>query len=234
MDRLSDRKNALLSAIIEQYVATARPIGSKMLAENHDFDISSATIRNEMKELEDLGMITHPHTSAGRIPTEKGYRYYVEHFVNKQAKLAKKVAQAFDDFAQQADHVVREVQIKYMAKELAELTSEAVLVRFGAHSFYYTGISNIFRKPEFSDTEMIYSLSELVDHFDDVLEMLGVTEGIDILIGKDNPISKMCSTLVTEYGAEDNSGVIAILGPMRMNYQQNYGLLKHVKNLITN
>src|SRR5512134_1921731 len=75
---VEDRKLAVLRAIVEDYVATNEPVGSKALAERHSLGVSPATVRNDMAALEDEGFITHPHTSAGRIPTDKGYRLFVD------------------------------------------------------------------------------------------------------------------------------------------------------------
>ena len=75
---LSDRCQKILEAIIEEYIATAQPVGSKSLTRNQGIKLSPASVRNVMAELEDLGYLVSPHTSAGRIPTEKGYRYYVD------------------------------------------------------------------------------------------------------------------------------------------------------------
>ena len=73
---MTERKIKLLKLIIENYIKTAEPIGSKFLANSGDLDVSAPTVRNEMRELESEGFLTHPHTSAGRIPTEEGYRFY--------------------------------------------------------------------------------------------------------------------------------------------------------------
>ena len=79
MSELSSRQQTILGLVVKLYIATAQPVGSRTLLENHlDLQVSSATIRNEMAALEDLGYLTHPHTSAGRMPTDKGYRYFVE------------------------------------------------------------------------------------------------------------------------------------------------------------
>ena len=75
---LDDRKLAVLRAIVEDYVATEEPVGSKALVERHALGVSPATIRNEMAALEEDGLIAQPHTSAGRIPTDKGYRLFVD------------------------------------------------------------------------------------------------------------------------------------------------------------
>ena len=77
-----DRRQAVLRAIVEGYVATSEPVGSKALASQHGLTVSPATIRNDMAALEDDGLITQPHTSAGRIPTDKGYRAFVDHLAD--------------------------------------------------------------------------------------------------------------------------------------------------------
>ena len=78
---LDDRKTAILRAIVEEYIATALPVGSSHIAKSNEFAVSSATVRNDMAALEREGFLTHPHTSAGRIPTDKGYRFFVDNLV---------------------------------------------------------------------------------------------------------------------------------------------------------
>src|SRR5438045_9047332 len=76
---LDDRKSAILRAIVEEYIGSAQPVGSQTIAQTRDLGVSAATVRNEMSVLERDGYITQPHTSAGRIPTDRGYRYFVDH-----------------------------------------------------------------------------------------------------------------------------------------------------------
>jgi heat-inducible transcriptional repressor len=83
MEELTDRRQAVLGLVVRQYIATATPVGSKTIVEQYGLDVSSATIRNEMAYLEEQGYLTHPHTSAGRMPTEKGYRYFVERLMGE-------------------------------------------------------------------------------------------------------------------------------------------------------
>ena len=80
---LSERKKKILASLIERYIATGEPVGSKALLESLPFSVSSATIRNELKELDDLGFLEQPHTSAGRVPTGQGYRYYVDNLMER-------------------------------------------------------------------------------------------------------------------------------------------------------
>ncbi len=79
---LDERDKKVLQAVIDSYIATGAPVGSAILVKTYDFGLSSATIRNIMAELEELGFLTHPHTSAGRVPTDKGYRYYIDSLIS--------------------------------------------------------------------------------------------------------------------------------------------------------
>lgn len=88
---LSERKLTILKAIIQNYLETGEPVGSRTLSKYTDLNLSSATIRNEMADLEDLGYIFQPHTSAGRIPSDKGYRLYVDMLMEeKEQEIAKR------------------------------------------------------------------------------------------------------------------------------------------------
>jgi heat-inducible transcriptional repressor len=95
---LSERKKRILNAIVEEYILTGEPVGSKFLANKTDINLSSATIRNEMAELTELGLITQPHTSAGRVPTHSGYRIYVDKLMENYS-LTDKERKAFDELA---------------------------------------------------------------------------------------------------------------------------------------
>lgn len=84
MSEISDRKRDILRRVVEEYVATGEPVGSRTIVERSGLPVSSSTVRHELAELESLGLLTHPHTSAGRIPTEAGYRFYAEEVLQRQ------------------------------------------------------------------------------------------------------------------------------------------------------
>ena len=86
---LSDRKSKILAAVVEQYLSCGEPVGSKAIMSD-ELSVSSATIRNELSSLDDLGYLTQPHTSAGRIPTKKGYRYYLDNLMPETELSSKK------------------------------------------------------------------------------------------------------------------------------------------------
>ena len=124
---VEDRKLAVLRAIVEDYVATQEPVGSKSLVERHHLGVSPATVRNDMATLEEEGFITQPHTSAGRVPTDKGYRLFVDRLTNVKPMSAaeKRAIATFLDGAVDLDDVVqRSVRL------LAQLTRQVAIVQY--------------------------------------------------------------------------------------------------------
>lgn len=229
---MTERQQKLLNFIIEEYIKTAQPVGSKTLADASDFDLSSATIRNEMAELENSGYIYQPHTSAGRIPTEMGYRFYVDNFTkvddlggrqkNLMSKLIKEISKPEPE------------SIKMLAKGLAEIANQAIVVGFSPNNVYYTGLSNLFNQPEFAQHELVFRISQIIDHLDQVMFEIfnSVNDDVKILIGKNNPFGSDCSTVLTKYQFKNQPGLLGILGPMRMNYQQNINLVNFSQQFI--
>lgn len=121
------RKLEILGAIVEDYVATREPVGSKSLLERHDLGVSAATVRGDMSVLEDEGLIAQPHTSAGRVPTEKGYRLFVDHIAEVKPLSApeRRAIQSFLDEAGDLDDLLgRTVRL------LAQLTHQVAIVQY--------------------------------------------------------------------------------------------------------
>ena len=123
---LDRRKLMILKAIIDDYIATAMPIGSRTVSRKIDLDLSSATIRNEMYDLEEMGYLDQPHTSAGRVPSQKAYRYYVDQIIKNTALSAKEAQQLNSYFMQQLNEV--EEVIAATAKALSDVTNYTSLV----------------------------------------------------------------------------------------------------------
>ena len=142
---MTDRQNALLRAIVEQYAEVASPVGSSLLAKA--FNVSSATIRAEMAELERLGFIHQPHTSAGRVPTDKGYRFYVNSLQEGEA-LAPEHRSERALAARVTSGGIPERTIRNTVDTLVELTHNLGLATIG-DQLYMSGLSNLFGQPEF-------------------------------------------------------------------------------------
>ncbi|MFH0818945.1 MAG: hypothetical protein V1898_03050 [Patescibacteria group bacterium] len=217
----NDRKQALFNAILSEYIKTAKPVGSKWIVEKCQIHCSPATVRNDMANLEQEGFIVSPHTSSGRVPTAKGYQYYIDNYLNKDIVLKEKYQNQIDSVAKDQ---AGENRLKSAAKEIAEISDQAVILALAENSFYYTGISNLFRKPEFQDVNIMYNLSGIIDEFDKVMaNIYRDDKQINILIGDNNPFSNQCSIIF--------NGNLGILGPMRMDYQTNYSLIKYFNQL---
>lgn len=213
---MNERSRNIFTIIAEQYIDDAEPVGSQMLVEQHRLDYSSATVRGEMKILEDEGYLTQPHTSAGRILTPKGWKFYVEHLMQIQ-QLSEKQATNLNEIVRGTKDP--ELAAKTVARYLSDQLDEAIFVGLDPHTSYYTGLSNLFRKPEFASHDRVINMSEIVDHMDDVLQRLYAKLGsgeVQILIASDSLFGPTCSTIV---GKTRNNHVVGIVGPLRMAYR---------------
>lgn len=225
---MNTRQAKLFTALIKEHIKTAKPIGSSLLVEKSDIDVSPATVRNDLMALENAGLLTHPHTSAGRVPTEKGYQYYVANFLP-----TREVAPAEATAISQPESQSSGDPAKHLAKTLAEFTQEAIVIGFSQYDFYYTGLSHFFQKPEFGSVDILHNMSQIIDHLDESIGKLFTMlkdDEIHILIGSANPVSARCTLIATRFtGVNQQTNVIGILGPMRMDYEHNISRLNLIK-----
>lgn len=228
--RLDKRKEYILSSIVEEYLIFAEPIGSKLIAKTLELEVSAATVRNEMAELEHMGYIIQPHISAGRVPTEKGYHYYIEHFL-EHINLSKKE----EEFLQKSFLQDPERKLKNFAKAISEVSRAGVFIAFSKGNLYYTGISNLFSHPEFISCEYTHLMSEIIDDLDEIIFQIfdTVQEEVTIMIGKNNPFGSDCGSLLVKFQQKHSQeGVFGLLGPMRMDYRKNYSVMQYARKLL--
>ena len=187
-----------------------------------------------MGDLEKNGYIHQPHTSAGRIPTEKGWRFYIDNFL-KDKELSKSEKSLLEKAGKEVKDSY-EMMVKNMAKTMAEISKEAVIVGFEPENVYYTGLSNLFQQPEFKQLDLVFHISQIVDHLDEVMENIfdEISDEVKIMVGKENPFGIECGSVITKYQFGDKNGMFGILGPIRQNYENNIALLKYAKDLISN
>ena len=225
---MNERKELILNTIIREHIATGAPVGSSVLVDKYKLNISSATVRNEMAELEEEGYIAQPHTSAGRIPTERAYRLYLEKI--NETKIDKMSEQAINLILQEKN----EASFREVAKTLSQLTNNTVFWAFHRHNLYYTGISSMFQQPEFRELETIYDISAVIDRIDEIVTETfdQIDFGTNVLLGSDSPFGNFCSTIMVKYKHDGNVGMFGILGPMRMDYERNIALVRFINELI--
>ncbi|MBE5887843.1 MAG: heat-inducible transcription repressor HrcA [Lachnospiraceae bacterium] len=140
---LDERKVKILDAIIRNYLETGEPVGSRTISKYTDLNLSSATIRNEMADLEELGYIVQPHTSAGRIPSDKGYRFYVDHLMKEKDREVTEMKEFVIEKTQKMEQVLKQV-----AKMLATNTNYATMIT----------------APSFSNKVKFIQLSQIDEH----------------------------------------------------------------------
>lgn len=230
---MTERQAKLLQAIIEQYAEVAAPVGSITLAKL--FGVSSATVRAEMARLEELGYIAQPHTSAGRIPTDKGYRFYVNSLTNgpgetaELPRLTDRSAQAID--ARVATHANRtDRAIRSAVDSLVELTHNLGLATIG-DQLYMSGMGNLFSQPEFAaNPHNVQQVARLLDNLEPWLREAAPNEPLNVFIGAENPIGKssQASLIISRFRSpySDNS-YIGVLGPTRQDYARVMRLVRH-------
>lgn len=223
---MTDRQSKLLQAIVEQYAEVASPVGSSLLAKA--FGVSSATIRAEMAELERLGFITQPHTSAGRIPTDKGYRYYVNELADTSVpeELAAKRAQRALS-ARVASGGLPEQTIRNTVDTLVELTHNLGLATIG-EQLYMSGLSNLFGQPEFMQVGQVQQVARLLDNLEPWLYEAAPNQPLSVYIGQENPIGggAGCSLIISRFRSPfSDSSYIGVLGPTRQSYRDVMALV---------
>lgn len=223
---MTERQLQILSSIIEQYAEVASPVGSSLLAKV--FNVSSATIRAEMAELERLGYITQPHTSAGRIPTDKGYRLYVNNLgQEKETMPAVRAERALT--ARVSSGGMPERTIRNAVDTLVELTHNLGLATIG-NQLYMSGLSNLFGQPEFMQRGQVQQVAQLLDNLEPWLREAAPNEPLSVYIGRENPIGRTagCSLIISKFHSSySDQSYIGVLGPTRQSYRDVMMLVRH-------
>jgi len=229
------RKNRVLESIIRTHTGSALPVGSKYIARK--LGLSSATIRNVMFELEREGYIKQPHTSAGRVPTDLGYRKYVDNMASSK----KSRPQGF--FAQLKRRIIGkkfyEEIIEELSSTISRVTRYTGIALSPGHKLYFDGTYHMLEHPEFAHTALARDFLRILEEKDGFLRVL--TEDLDgagtkIRIGRENTFEELkeCSMVTSTYTFRRRiSGNIGIIGPMRMKYDEIVPVVEELADLTT-
>ena len=230
---LGERRSAVLRAVVGDHIRTGDPVGSASLASQHRLGVSAATIRNDMAALEELGFLHQPHTSSGRVPTDLGYRFYVDAIPGSQApplRWRRTIHRYFGQPPPDPEEVIRGAALllsrmtRYGAVAQPPRSTHVVVV----------GTANIVAEESFERRETVRGLLEVLEEEHDVLELLRrliAEPGVVVRIGTENPISafREASIVAAPYGAGDRTlGAIAVLGPTRMHYRESISTVRSV------
>ena len=222
---MSSRRLEILRAIVDEYVATQEPVGSKAIAERHGLGISPATIRNEMAVLEDEGLITQPHTSAGRIPTDLGYRVFVDKLATVKP-LSPAERRAIETFLDEANNL--EQLMRRSAKLLADITKQVAVITYpiigentGSEKMAISGTANLARSGE----DLGSTLSPILEALEEQVVLMRLLDEanstVHVRIGREQFETNLQTTSLVSVGYGANSaqlGAVGVLGPTRMDY----------------
>jgi heat-inducible transcriptional repressor len=222
---MTSRQQQILKAIVEQYAEVASPVGSSLLAKV--FNVSSATVRAEMAELERMGYIHQPHTSAGRVPTDKGYRAYVNSVSEEQQTPAGRRAERALA-ARVESGGLPERTIRNAVDTLVELTHNLGIATIG-NQLYMSGLSNLFGQPEFTDGAHVQQIAHLLDNLEPWLREAAPNQPLSVYIGQENPIGRSAgaSLIISRFRSPySDRSYIGVLGPTRQQYRDVMTLVR--------
>lgn len=235
MNELTQRQIQILKTLIEEYIETAEPVGSETLEKKHNLSASPATIRNEMVHLTDLGYLKKPHTSAGRIPTSNGMKFYVKQLMKeKELSVAEEVAlkEGVWDYREQEARFLKQV-----VRSLAEKTKSVAIATTQNGDVYAAGYANILDMPEFYDIDITKNLLSAIDEFETLHAICAnLSEGeVQVLVGEDLAprLQGPYGFVFTKYKTPLNEvGEIGVLGPTRLQYTSIVPVVRYFGDLV--
>lgn len=232
---MKQRQIDLLGLIIKEYIKSGVPIASEALVEEYGLEYSPATVRNEMMLLEEEGYLYQPHTSAGRVPSDKGYRFYVDYLMKLQ-ELSKKeeqrLQQEISEWQENTDRLIHN-----LARAVAEFSRAWVVSGTLNNKDFYeqAGVPNLLEQTSFEDAEDVQQVLVDLEYLDkntwELTQLLH--DDIKIYIGRENPLRSIqnYSTIISAYELPNHEkGFLALIGSKRMNYEKNISLVEYVIN----
>ncbi|MCG2714315.1 MAG: hypothetical protein L6308_05710 [Candidatus Omnitrophica bacterium] len=232
----NSRRKSILNSAINRYIKNALPVASDDISE--EFDLSSATIRSVFSELEESGYLKHPYTSGGRIPTNKGYRYYVDFLIQQIELMDDEKLRIVKDCKRKIRRL--DDALENTSEVISEITHYAGIVSFleSQDRIFYKGISRIIDQPEFKDADKIRLLIKLMEEKGKLLDIVNrdYTGKVKVYIGSELgwPEMENYSLIVTTYKLKNQPyGRLAVLGPMRMEYNHIIPALEYISDVLT-
>ncbi len=237
---ITARQQNILEALIQEYIDTALPVGSELLFEEYHLGVSPATIRAELLTLDREGYLSQPHTSAGRIPTDRGYRFFIDRLIAEKEFAAprtpdiEEVVAAFFETG-----VTRERQYSRLVKDVSSHTeSFAILIDGDDLSLYKEGWNYVLREPYFSEEDVRDDFLLLLEKFERDIETLFhrfIAEAFQVYIGRENPIDRKIdefSIIASGGKKERGEKVLALIGPKRMDYARTLSFVSRVRETL--
>lgn len=232
---MNARKQQFLEYVILDYIDTAQPVSSFSIQRKYNLPYSSATIRNELSELEDEGYLTQLHTSSGRVPTDKGYRYYVNKLLGRQEILrqyASVTHKLLSDINKMSEI---HLKLKTLLLSFAQESGNVAMGKLSSDLIFEEGVSSFLTQPGFSSVEFIHNaledLQDIKEHIDEIGR--DVSHGsYKLYIGEESPHASMhnYAVIVGKFSIDSDDGTIVVVGPKGMHYAKNIALVEYMLN----
>ncbi len=231
------RKDKVLGITVAQYIKTVSPVSSAFIAKEYLNDFSSATIRNILAELEGEGYLTHPHISAGRMPTQKGYRYYVDNLIDEIQLLTEEKERIKAEYEKES--LALEELLEKASESVSDITNYTSIISIDgcANKFFCRGTGHVVSYLAFDNISKIGEILVELERKERLLKFINreLRNKIDVYIGNEIKCSGIdsCSLVVSKYITNEGiSGRIAVLGPTRMDYERVISALDYFSALI--
>lgn len=239
---LTPRQHQLLWRVIDQHIETGEPVSSRAIESSGQFDVRSATIRNEMSDLEDMGFLEQRHTSGGRVPTALAYRLYVNDLVSSEGiAIGQALRRRVDEALNETDLRDADALNRTLARLVGQLSNNLVIANTSEREDAYKfGLSNLMMFPEFREMNRLMGLTDFFDHFETMCQrmhrqMWQQEEGnVKVMIGTENPLRQIQdeAVIVARYRLpRGHEGTLTLVGPMRMDYRKNLGLMTYATQI---
>lgn len=241
---LTSRQTQILKAIIDEYIATAEPVGSEALDKKYSLGVSPATIRNEMVSLTRLNFLKQPHASAGRVPTPVAMKFYINQLMEEkqmsvvdEVKAKEEVWDSRDDIDDLMDEATHALAERTKSLSIAALKDPTSTRFHGTSRFWQAGHSYIFQNPEFSDIitcQSLFSIFEELDKLDRLFFGYEPTSSLEVLFGEELGIPELMPTgiISTHFNIQGKKGALGVIGPARADYGTMIPILRYFGNMI--
>ena len=230
------RKDTILAIVVNEYIKTVNPVGSHAITEDYHLDVSPATVRNILAELEEEGYLSHPHTSAGRMPTQRGYRYYVDHLMNEIQLLDGEKKRLESEYKRYVDQL--ELLMEKTSQVISDITQYTSIITLDdGNKLICRGTNHVAGYPDSINLMKIQAILRILEEKERLLALINrdLDKRIEVYIGHEMAFKEMdgCSLAVSRFETNGISGRIAVLGPTRMQYARVVSALDYISELLS-
>jgi heat-inducible transcriptional repressor len=237
MDDLTQRQVDILKAIIHEYTEAGEAVGSEILEKKYKLGVSPATIRNEMVELAKKGYLKKTHFSSGRVPSAKGFRFYIQHLM-KEKELSTIDEVSYKNSIWDDRNQIHRL-LSHATRVLADRTGLLAITATDGGDIYYAGVANLLKKSEFLNIDLSKNLFELLDEvpfWEGILrQFYKMDQSIMCMLGEEdfrNSLFEPCASVFGEFTSDHTKGFIGVVGPNRMQYDLIIPQVRYFSQLI--